>query len=130
MAALVHTAVRPAGYRRKQRNKGIYFDVYEIAKRNFAPFPNAVLVRGELPGTLDNVTIGKISYLSVDLNAASFEKASIEKVWDRVVPGAAIVLDDYAFLGHEEQNSMWDAAADHGQVVLTLPTGHGLIVKQ
>ena len=117
--------------RRKQRNKGIYFDVYEIAKRNFAPFPNAVLVRGELPGTLDNVTIDKIAYLSVDLNAASFEKASIEKVWDRVVPGAAIVLDDYAFQGHEEQNSMWDAfAADHGQVVLTLPTGQGLIVKQ
>jgi hypothetical protein len=38
MAALVHTAVRPAGYRRKQRNKGIYFDAFEIAKRNLRHF--------------------------------------------------------------------------------------------
>jgi O-methyltransferase len=116
---------------RKQRNQGIYFDVFEIAKRNFAPFPNAVLVRGALPASLDGVSIDRIAYLSVDLNAASYEKASIERVWDRVVPGAAIVLDDYAFESHEEQNRMWNAfAADHGQVVLTLPTGQGLIVKQ
>ena len=116
---------------RKERNSGIYSDVFEIAKRNFAPFPNAVLVRGALPGTLDEVSINRIAYLSVDLNAASFEKASIERVWDRISVGAAIVLDDYAFEGHEEQNKMWDAfAAEHGQVVLTLPTGQGLIVKQ
>ena len=37
----------------QQRNARLYSrDVYEIAKRNFADYPNVRLVRGALPGTL------------------------------------------------------------------------------
>ncbi|WP_018240126.1 TylF/MycF/NovP-related O-methyltransferase [Ensifer sp. BR816] len=115
----------------KQRNVGIYFDVYNIAKRNFAKFQNAVLVKGFLPQTLDGIPISKIAYLSIDLNVARYEKECIDRVWDKVVPGASIVLDDYAFVGCEEQNAMWNEfAAVHGQSILTLPTGQGLMIKQ
>ncbi|AWI57601.1 TylF/MycF/NovP-related O-methyltransferase [Sinorhizobium fredii] len=115
----------------KQRNSGIYFDVHEIAKRNFSKFENAILVKGLLPATLDGVPIEKIAYLSIDLNVAKYEQECIERVWDRVVTGATIVLDDYAFRGCEQQNAMWNEfAAAHGQSILTIPTGQGLLVKQ
>lgn len=114
-----------------ERNQGIYSDVYEIAKRNFSKFQNAILIKGMLPDTLNAAPIGKIAYLSIDLNVAQYERACIERVWDRVVPGATIVLDDYAFFGSEEQNAMWNEfAAAKGQAILTLPTGQGLIIKQ
>lgn len=114
-----------------ERNTGIYSDVFEIAKRNFAPFPNAHLIRGVLPGTISQAPINKIAYLSIDLNVARYEKECIEQVWDRIAPGATIVLDDYAFVGHEEQNSMWNRfAQQHDQSILTLPTGQGIMVVQ
>jgi hypothetical protein len=115
----------------QQRNAGIYFDVYDIAKRNFSKFDNAVLVKGLLPGTLESVPIEKIAYLSIDLNVAQYEQECIDRVWDKVVPGCTIVLDDYAFAGCEEQNAMWNEFASvHGQSILTLPTGQGLMIKQ
>ncbi len=52
-------------------------------------------------------------------------------MWDNLVLGATIVLDDYAFRGSEEQNAMWnDFARKNGQAILTLPTGQGVIVVQ
>lgn len=111
-------------------NDRLYYDVFEMTKKSFSKFSNAILVRGNLPGSLEGVPIEKISYLHVDLNFAKYEKASIEAVWDRVVPGAFVVLDDYAFAGHEEQYEMWNEfAASKGLMVLTLPTGQGLIIK-
>lgn len=113
------------------RNTGIYHDVFEIAQRNFASFQNANLIRGVLPASLDMVSIDKIAYLSIDLNVAQYEKECIERVWDRLVPGATIVLDDYAFHGGQEQNAMWNEYARlHGQSILTMPTGQGVIVVQ
>ncbi|AFL49376.1 O-methyltransferase [Sinorhizobium fredii] len=114
----------------KRANDGLYSDVFEIAKRNFSKFANARLVRGNLPGTLDASPVGKIAYLHVDLNVAKYEKQCIERVWDRIVPGAPIVLDDYAFQGHEDQYEMWNEfTAARGHMVLTLPTGQGMIIK-
>lgn len=114
-----------------ERNTGIYENVFEIAKHNFAPFPNAHLVRGMLPDTLEGVPLAKIAYLSIDLNVAQYERDCIERVWDNLVPGATIVLDDYAFRGSEEQNAMWnDFARKNGQTILTLPTGQGVIIVQ
>ncbi|WP_333631380.1 TylF/MycF/NovP-related O-methyltransferase [Agrobacterium cavarae] len=115
----------------EKANSRNYSDVFELAKRNFSRFPNAMLVRGNLPGTIDDVKIDSIAYLSIDLNSATYEKLSIDKVWDRVVTGAPIVLDDYAFAGCEDQNEMWNRFAhEHDQSILTLPTGQGLIIKR
>ena len=105
-------------------------DVYDVAKRNFASYPTVQLVRGVLPGSLDDVALGKIAYVSIDLNIARPEIETIRRIWDLIVPGALIVLDDFAFKGHEAQYNSWTSFAhEKGTVVCTLPTGQGLIAK-
>ena len=105
-------------------------DVYEITKAHFAAYPNVKLVRGILPDTLAEVTIEKIAFVSMDLNVAKAEMETIERVWDRMVPGAIAVLDDYGWGGHEPQYVAWNAfAASKGLSICTLPTGQGLLIK-
>ena len=107
-----------------------YSDCWDIAVRNFAPFPNAKLVRGILPDTLSEAPINRISYLSVDLNYAEAEMAVMERLWPKLTPGAIVVIDDYAFVGHEIQFQAWNEfARDKGQMILTVPTGQGLLIK-
>ena len=88
-------------------------------------------VRGILPGTLSQVKFGRIAYLSMDLNNAAPEKAVIEQLWDRLVPGAMIILDDYGWTECKAQYDMWNAFArrvDHH--IAPLPTGQGLLIKR
>lgn len=107
-----------------------YFDCYELAKRNFAPYPNAHLVRGVVPASLSEVEIGKVAYLSIDMNSAAPERAAIEHFWPKLSRGAVVVLDDYGFKGHDEQRNTIDEFAERAKVpVAMLPTGQGLIVK-
>ena len=111
-------------------NASYYGDVFEIASRNFAAFPNAKLVKGNLPETLTTVDLTKIAYLSVDLNNAAAEKAVITHLWDKLVPGAVVLIDDYAWETCEDQYAMWNAfAASKGLAIATLPTGQGLLLK-
>jgi O-methyltransferase len=105
-------------------------DIFDDVKRAFSGFPSCTLVRGELPETLVSVNLQKIAYLSIDLNNATYEKACIEQLWPKLVPGAIVVLDDYAFTKCRLQQDMWDDfAARHSISVASLPTGQGLIVK-
>jgi hypothetical protein len=114
----------------ESHNKTYYTSAYERAKRNFSPYQNAVLVQGLLPDTLDQVNIDKIAYLSMDLNQVYAEKVVIERLWDKLTPGAMVLLDDYAWRGHELQYNMWNAfAAARDRYIATLPTGQGLLVK-
>ncbi len=52
---------RPA---RVSENGTMYEECYETAKRNFAPYPRAQLIRGRVPDTLTQAPIGKVCYLS------------------------------------------------------------------
>ena len=116
--------------RAKEANDAYYGDVWSIAQRNFAPFAPARLVQGELPASLADVPIKAIAFLSIDLNNAISEMEAIEVLWGRVTPGAIILLDDYAWVGHEPQHEAWNRfAAAHNLAILTLPTGQGLLVK-
>ncbi len=92
---------------------------------------NIHFVRGILPGTLKMIEkVDKIAYLSIDLNYAAVEKACIEALWDRLVPGAIVLIDDYGWAAHRDQTDMWDAfAAAKDRMIMTLPTGQGVLVK-
>jgi hypothetical protein len=108
----------------------MYSDCYELARRNFAPYPNAVLVRGKVPDTLAGAGIGRVCYLSIDMNLVAPEIAAIEFFWDKLVPGAPVVLDDYGWAYYRPQKDAMDEFARRKNVpVLLLPTGQGLIVK-
>jgi hypothetical protein len=115
----------------REMNETLYAkDVYEFTKAQFAPYPNVQLVRGLLPDTLSALNGRRLSYVSIDLNAAATEMAVIEGIWDQLVPGAHVVLDDYGFGRHEEQNSAWNQfAARAGRMILAMPTGQGVLIK-
>jgi hypothetical protein len=105
-------------------------DVYHDTIANFAEYKNVEIVRGPVPDTLPSETIDRVCYLSIDMNNAAPEIAAGEYFWDRLSPGAPILLDDYGFVTYEAQKRAWDKfAADHRTAVLALPTGQGLILK-
>ena len=115
---------------RKAGAGGSYKDCYETVKETFAPFENAVIVRGAIPDILPEVKPEKVSYLSIDMNCVAPEIAAAEYFWDKMSSGAAILLDDYGWLGHEAQKRAFDDFARRKDVpLLCLPTGQGLIMK-
>ena len=71
---------------------------------NFAPWPRCRLVRGMVPDTLDEFPPDRrVAYLSIDMNIVLPEIAAIEFFWDRLVPGAMVLLDDYGWSTHTAQ---------------------------
>jgi hypothetical protein len=108
----------------------LYEECYEQARRNFAPFSRARLVRGKVPDTLTQVPIDKVCYLSLDMNIAYPEVAALEFFWDKLVSGAVVLLDDYGWSHYPEQYKAMNAlAARKGVAIATLPTGQGLLLK-
>jgi hypothetical protein len=115
---------------RTAENASLYSECFDLACRNFAPYPRAHLVRGTVPETLATATIERVAYLSIDMNIEVPERAAIEHFWPRLVPGAVVVLDDYGWLHFEAQRlSMDEFAREAGVQILTLPTGQGLMLK-
>ena len=96
---------------RAHENEQQYEDCYERAKLNFSPFPRAMLVRGKVPDTLATVLIGNVCYLCLDMNIVVPEQAAIEYFWDKLVPGAPVILDDYGWLNFGKQKEAMDAFA-------------------
>ncbi|MES9996728.1 TylF/MycF/NovP-related O-methyltransferase [Desulfovibrio aminophilus] len=104
--------------------------LYEGVVERFRPFGNVEVVRGVLPDTLADVCPDRIAYLHVDLNSPAAEIGVLEKLFDRVVPGAAVVFDDYGWLEYLAQREAEDAfMRERGYGILELPTGQGLVIR-
>jgi hypothetical protein len=115
---------------RRAGQKGRYEECFAQVTTTFAPYANVRLIRGAVPDTLPQVTVERVAYLSIDMNCAAPEIAAGEYFWPRLVRGAVVLLDDYAYAGYAPQKQAWDAfAREHGTQVLALPTGQGLLVK-
>jgi len=109
---------------------GAYLRDLERVRSNFAEWPNALVVPGTVPGVLPTLDIGKVAFLHIDLNCAQPEREALAFFWERLSPGGFVLLDDYAYLGHECQaRAIDDEAKILGCDILSLPTGQGLIVK-
>jgi hypothetical protein len=106
-------------------------EIHAGVVRKFARWPNAVVVRGRVPESLEAMKTGaKVAYASIDMNVAAAEIAAIEFLWPRLVPGALVLLDDYGWAAHVNQKRAWDAfARERGVAILALPTGQGLLLK-
>ena len=83
---------------RLNENRAWYSDCFEIASENFAPFPRVKLVRGKVPDALSSAPIDSVAYLSLDMNIVEPELAALEYFWDKLTPGAPVVLDDYGWV--------------------------------
>jgi hypothetical protein len=125
-----HQATKEEAEHTRSANRELYEDCYEVAKQNFSRFPKAVLVRGCVPETLTSVKIGKVCYLSIDMNIVKPEIAAAEYFWDKLSPGAPVILDDYGFNGYEKQKLAFNQFVREKKVeILTLPTGQGILFK-
>lgn len=114
----------------RENNELFYGECYDIAARNFAPYPNAKLIRGRVPDTLSTVKIGKVAYLHLDMNCAFPEYAALNHFWDRLSPGAVVILGDYGWQRYKEQKAALDKFAREHQVqIYTAPTGQGILLK-
>lgn len=126
--ALFNDAERAAG--RDTHHLAWDYASVEEARAHFAEWPRADLVQGRVPDTLPRVTSERIAFVHLDMNCAAPELAAARALWPRLVPGALMLLDDYAYEGYDAQRRAFDGfASEVGISVLTIPTGQGLIVK-
>lgn len=115
---------------RDELASGFYVSGPERAVANFAQWRNARVVVGPVPDTLPQVTAERVAYLHIDMNHASPEIAAIEHFWPKLVPGALVLLDDYAYRGFVAQKQAMDGFARRaGVAICALPTGQGLLLK-
>jgi hypothetical protein len=107
-----------------------YIDTYRRTANNLAEFKNAKLIKGFIPDVLPQAQTDQVAYLHIDMNSAVPEVASLEYFWNKLVPGAVVLLDDYAYFGYQPQkNAMDKLGTKLGFEVASLPTGQGLIIK-
>jgi hypothetical protein len=115
---------------REELASGFYVPGPASVEANFAEWKNVRIVVGAIPDTLEQVTAPRIAYLHLDMNCAPPEVAAIERFWERLAPGAVVLLDDYAYFGYEPQKrAMDDFAASKGVSVCSLPTGQGMLIR-
>ncbi|MBC7900199.1 MAG: class I SAM-dependent methyltransferase, partial [Saprospiraceae bacterium] len=109
---------------------GHYVRGVDSVRANFSQWKNVRIIEGPIPETLSEIDTASIAYLHLDMNCAPPETAALNFLWDRLVHGAFILLDDYAYHGYSEQKYAMDgAAAAKGLKIVSLPTGQGLLIK-
>ena len=108
-------------------------DVFEFVEKKFLEYPFVKLVKGKLPITLNqnNLNLDNIQFLHIDLNNAYSEIESIKILYDKLLPGAPVILDDYCYSeDYRSQKDAWDSFIRTKQMkILSLPTGQGIFFK-
>jgi len=107
-------------------------DLFLQVGQRFADLPNVSVVQGRLPDVLHAISPEQIAFLHIDLNSASAEVGCLEMLFDRLSPGAVLVLDDYGWHWgiYKAQKPAEDRFFEaRGYQVLELPTGQGVVIK-
>ena len=118
-----------------KRNKSalkshFYVRGVESVKANFSQWKNVRIIKGKIPETLSQVEATSVAYLHLDMNCSAPEVAAINYFWNCLLPGAVVLLDDYAYKGYEPQKHAMDLFAKEKHVMIaSLPTGQGLLIK-
>lgn len=104
--------------------------LFTWVRKRFADRPKVQVVQGKVPEVLTGRSPEKIAFLHIDMNNVEAEIGALETLFDRVVPGALVVFDDYGWRGYRAQKMAEDEwLARRGYQVLELPTGQGLLIK-
>lgn len=106
--------------------------LFQKVQERFAEYAQVRLIQGFLPDSFAQGCPERIAYLHIDLNNAEGEIASLEHLWDRIVPGGMVVLDDYQWSGiyrpQKRAEDLW--FQQRGYRVFPLPTGQGFVIKR
>lgn len=115
---------------RESIERGFYVTAPTEVIENFSQWRNQKIIVGPVPETLSQVETKKIALLLLDMNCAPPEIAAATELWDKLVDGAVVLFDDYAYHGYRPQKLAIDEfALSKGLDVLSLPTGQGLLIK-
>jgi hypothetical protein len=125
------SATNNKGLQSESFGKNIYYaESFDQVKNNFSHFPHVQLIQGLLPESVMKTEIGPISFLHIDLNAPEIEVECIKFLWDKILPGGVILIDDYAYSGYEYTNKLFNKfALELGVPILTTAYGPGIIIK-
>ena len=130
-------------------NKEFYiYDVFDLPP-NSQPFPkhsaslhqevvnrfkdnkNIKIIRGILPESLIENCPKKIAFAHIDLNNTLAEIGVLEFIFDRIVSGGIIILDDFGWSAYrEQQHKEKDFFQKRNLKVMELPTGQGIVLKR
>jgi hypothetical protein len=104
-------------------------ELFPWVQERFAPFPNVHVIQGYVPESFEQGVPDKIAFAHIDMNNATAEIAALDAIEHRLVPGAAIVLDDFGALPYRKQHVLeTEWFAKRGVPVLELPTSQGLVI--
>jgi len=105
---------------------------FEQVQERFSAYNQVKLIKGLLPDSFENNCPKAIAYLHIDLNSAEYEIAVLEVLFDLVVAGGVIILDDYewaaSFRNQKIAEDEWFDKRHYR--VMPLPTGQGLVLKR
>jgi hypothetical protein len=105
---------------------------FEEVQQRFAGYSQVKLVKGLIPDVFNDHLPETIAYLHIDLNNAAAEVAALDRLFDHMVPGGVLILDDYEwsalYRGQKIAEDAWFEARKYR--VMPLPTGQGLVIKR
>lgn len=104
--------------------------LFEQVQQRFADIPTAHVIKGFLPQSLEQGQPEKIAFMHIDLNNGEAEIATLEALWERMSPGAILVLDDFGASPYRRSHDLettW--FAERGYSVLELPTSQGIVIR-
>ena len=114
----------------RERNARMNLADADSVRAWFSQWQNVNIIEGSVPTTLPLVQADELAYLHLDMNSSAPEVAALEYFWERLVPGAFVLLDDYGYRGYEAQRVALDALARRRRVqIASLPTGQGLLIR-
>lgn len=104
---------------------------FETAKSRFVQYNNVCIVVGSVPEILVTQSPSTISFLHLDMNSAKSEIGALETLFDRLVPGAICLFDDFGLSMFQEncQSSLaW--LRNKGYSPVEFPTGQAIVIKR
>ena len=104
--------------------------LYKQVCDRFAVYGNVQVVKGIVPNSFAQAAPEKIAFMHLDMNSEQAEILALEHLFDKIVPGGIIVLDDFGWNSAINQCKAELAfMRNRGHAILELPTGQGLILK-
>jgi predicted O-methyltransferase YrrM len=107
-------------------------DLHARVVAKFRSYPQVKVVKGNIPDVFDGQSPKRIAYMHIDLNEAPAEIAALDVLFERVVPGGIVILDDYEWSGlYRAQKLREDPWFESRRYrVIPLPTGQGMVIKR
>lgn len=111
--------------------KGVYADSLEQVRETFAKWPHVRLIEGDVKLTLASLLKKeRFSFVHIDLNDPELELEVLPSVWNRMVKGGILLLDDYGNAGMPRNFYVVGSFFRKiGRPVLSTPSGQGIVFR-